>query len=106
MEGNSRPSVTFAPSPKPFSRHLEHLRQSLHRRDQDEGWIDEHPMAVPEAPRKGNGQVLSPRQSSNGSVARRLFAPPSDDRQSMSNGSAAAAARIAYLRETLRLVWE
>lgn len=107
---DTRPTVTFAPSPKPFSRHLEHLRQSLHRRDHAEGWVDEGMGGAaagpaPEAPRKVGGLGLSPRQQGAGSVARRLFASAGDERQAGPGGaSAAAAARIAYLRETLRIV--
>lgn len=92
----------------------------MNKRDQSDGWVDEDEVfqkghqqqqqgkrEPPEAPRKFGGLAESPRRSSM-NVARRLFpnAGIEEQKQNMLLSSSAnvLASKIAYLRESLKLV--
>lgn len=100
-----------------YLRQFSLFRSHLNKRDQNDGWIDEEDLfqkaqqcqrvnrEAPEAPKKFGGLAESPRRSTL-NVARRLFPQAEDQKQSsvFSSSANVLASKIAYLRESLKLV--
>jgi hypothetical protein len=98
-----------------YLRQFSLFKNNMNKQDQREGWIDEEmphqgPQLAarepPQAPRKFGGLSESPRRSSL-SVARRLF-PNAEEQQHgnvFGSSSNVLASKVAYLRESLRLVY-